>query len=92
MFLPKDNFQLVNKATEGMNFMEGKFDILKEHWKQPIVPRPKVGDFSGGMLNPKTMANMDSLGIGPQTLKYNKRVFYRVDHLLEWMEQRDKAA
>ena len=46
-----------------------KKDIFKEMaeaWGRPLVPRMNVDEFSGGLLHPRTMANLDSLGEGPK--------------------------
>ena len=34
---------------------------LQEKWPSPYVAREEVGRFSGGVLNPRTLANFDSL-------------------------------
>lgn len=33
---------------------------LIKNWPSPIVAREEVGKFSGGLLNPRTMANQDA--------------------------------
>lgn len=65
------------------------FREMVKVWKGgPYVPRAQVGEFSGGMLHPKTMANLDSRGEGPERVKYGKKVYYHVDKLAEWAEKR----
>ncbi len=67
------------------------FKELKENWASPIVARHEVAKFSGGLLNPRTMANYDSLGTGvPGKITVGRRVAYPVDALIEWMEKRSK--
>jgi len=63
---------------------------LKERWPSPYVTREKVGEFSGGILNPRTMANLDSRGEGPKgRIKiYGKKIAYPVDELIAWLEAR----
>lgn len=69
--------------------MSPDYDRMKAEWDGgPYVPRSQVGKFSGGMLHPRTMANRDSLGIGPPAAKFDGRVFYLVDDLIEWMKER----
>jgi hypothetical protein len=62
---------------------------LARNWPSPYVARNRVDEFSGGALNPKTMANMDSLGLGPTGKFYiGRKAVYPIDDLVEWMEER----
>ena len=64
------------------------FSELADAWGSPIVARESVGSFSGGLLNPRTMANIDSLGSGPKMVKLGRKRGYWVDSLVEWMNSR----
>ena len=64
------------------------FSELADAWPSPIVAREKVGPFSGGLLNPRTMANIDSLGGGPKMVRLGRKRGYWVDSLIEWMNSR----
>ena len=65
------------------------FQLMVEAWEGgPYVARSQVGKFSGGMLHPKTMANLDSQGEGPERVKYGKRVYYEVEKLVQWAQSR----
>ena len=65
------------------------FQLMAKAWDGgPYVPRSQVGKFSGGMLHPRTMANWDSLGVGPPRTRFKRKVFYPVDGLVKWLEQR----
>ena len=70
--------------------MEDKRDFseLADAWGSPIVAREAVSKFSGGLLNPRTMANIDSLGSGPKMVKLGRKRGYWVDSLVEWMNSR----
>lgn len=62
---------------------------LAESWPSPFVAREKVGEFSGGILHPRTMANHDSRGDGvPGKISIGRKVAYPVEALVEWMESR----
>jgi hypothetical protein len=61
---------------------------LADRWPSSIVARRKVGDFSGGVLTEKYMANLESLGQGPMRLHIGRQVVYPVDSLIDWMEKR----
>lgn len=62
--------------------------FLKQHWPSGIVARTAVSEFSGGLLDPKTCANFDSNGDGPPKGRLGRKVFYKVDDLIRWMESR----
>ena len=65
------------------------FSKLFEKWPSPLVARPEVSRFSGGILNSKTMANHDSNGTGPAgRVKIGRKVAYPVDSLIAWLESR----
>lgn len=63
--------------------------FLAEGWPSEIVWREKVGQFSGGVLDPKTMANLDSCGKGPAgRFRIGRKVVYTVEALIRWIEDR----
>jgi len=64
---------------------------LAAKWPSAFVARREVGRFSGGILHPRTLANLDSLGIGPKRIKIGKTVAYPVEDLVLWMEARSSA-
>jgi hypothetical protein len=65
---------------------------LKDKWPSSMVARSKVGAFSGGLLKPKTLANADSLGVGPSgRIRIGRLVAYDVDSLLDWMRHRTEV-
>lgn len=69
------------------------YDELAARWSSPVVARKEVNRFSGGILNPRTLANLDSLGQGP-TGKFQvgpRQVAYPVRELIDWMRERGKA-
>jgi hypothetical protein len=62
---------------------------MKKTWGSAIVARKEVGKFSGGILNPRYMSNLDSRGDGPAgKITIGRRVAYSVDSLIEWMQKR----
>ena len=63
--------------------------ILADKWPSSIVARKEVGKFSGGLLSPKYIANLDSIGKGPgNRLRVGRLVVYPVDSLIQWLENR----
>jgi len=63
---------------------------LEARWPSAIVAREKIGEFSGGIFSPKTMANLDSLGEGPERIKIGRKNAYPVAPLIQWMQNRAK--
>lgn len=68
------------------------FQFLKKHWPSGIVARTAVAEFSGGLLDPKTLSNFDAIGEGPPKGRLGRKVFYKVDDLISWMESRSNQA
>jgi len=73
-----------------------KFDFqeLAQRWSSPLVARnqEQLDRFSGGILNARSLANADSLGIGPkERIKIGRKVAYPVDALIEWLEQKQEC-
>lgn len=64
---------------------------LIESWSAPLVARAEVGRFSGGLLHPRTMANIDAQGIGPGKIVVGGKVAYDRDGLARWVESRAKV-
>ena len=65
------------------------FTRLAENWPSAFVAREKVSEFSGGVLHPRTLANLDSLGKGPKgRVRIGRKVAYPVENLIKWLEAR----
>lgn len=69
--------------------MKDIYDQMAEKWPSAIVARKEVSNFSGGLLSPRTLANLDSMGSGPPRIKMgSQRVFYPVHDLITWLRAR----
>jgi hypothetical protein len=65
--------------------------VLADKWNSAVVSREKIGDFTGGTISPKSMANLDSKGEGPEgAILIGKKVAYPVSSLIAWLERRAK--
>jgi len=65
------------------------FSAMARKWPSAFVSRSQVGKFSGGILHPRTLANLDSQGLGPRNrIKVGRKVAYPVAELCEWMAER----
>ena len=62
---------------------------MKARWPSAIVSRQEAGQFSGGAVSPKFLANVDSLKQGPKRrFNIGKKVCYPVDSLIDWLRAR----
>lgn len=69
--------------------MKDSWVLMAEKWPSPIVARTEVARFSGGILHPRTLANLDARGEGPKTrIKHGRKVAYPVDALIEFLRKR----
>ncbi|MFH1021359.1 MAG: hypothetical protein V1782_12245 [Pseudomonadota bacterium] len=67
--------------------------ILASRWPSPFVAREKIGEFTGGIITPKSMANSDSLKKGPKgRITIGRKVAYPVAELISWLEDRSNMA
>ena len=58
-------------------------------WPSAYVARSEIDRFSGGILKPSYLANLDCLGKGPAgRIRIGRKVAYPVDKLVEWLESR----
>ena len=74
---------------------ELKIDLsdLDEKWPSTVVTRAKIGEFTGGMITPGYIANLDAAGEGPEgSFMMGGRRCYRVKPLISWLEARIASA
>jgi len=65
------------------------FQDLLAGWPSAFVSRTDVKPFSGGALTPKSMANHDSAGTGPeQRFRIGRKICYPAVALAFWMQSR----
>jgi hypothetical protein len=57
-------------------------DINHSKTTPVMIARCRVEDFFPG-LSPKTLANLNSKGEGPEVFKRGRKAFYRFDDLVE---------
>jgi len=60
--------------------------------KSAFISRDQIGEFTGGAFSPRYMANLDSLGLGPDgTFKLGRKKMYSLRPLVQWMIARLKV-
>jgi hypothetical protein len=86
-----DGKKIMNKTGIKELRTEKAIDLsaFAENWTAPYVERQHLIEFSGGLLDPGTMANHDSAGTGPAgRVKVGRKVIYPVQELIAWLEAR----
>jgi len=66
-------------------------DSMAEKWPSSLVSRNKIAAFTGGLITPGRIANLDSEGKGPEAFKVGRKVCYPVQPLIEWLSNRSGA-
>jgi len=61
---------------------------LCERWPSEIIAREQIGNFSGGAMSPRYVANLDSVGEGPPRFMVGRKVCYFTKDLVDWMQKR----
>ena len=57
----------------------------------PIIARDHIERLLGGVISSKYMANLDSLGSGCKRMRIGRKIAYRTEDLLEWLESRSMS-
>ncbi len=55
-----------------------------------IFTRQTASKAIGGLISPKTLSNLDSLGEGPPKIKIGSKVGYEKTSFINWLKQRLK--
>jgi len=64
------------------------FEEMADKWPSSVVARAELAKFTGGILHPRSQANLDSLGQGCEMVKIGRIVAYPVKSLVEWLIER----
>lgn len=65
--------------------------ISLENCLPPLFDRETASKSLGGIITPKTLANLDSLGKGPRyAMRIGKKVAYEKESFLDWLKSRIK--
>lgn len=68
------------------------FQELSRKWPSTFVARERIYDFTGGLITPGRIANLDSQGEGPANrFRVGRKVVYPVADLVEWLTQRAQS-
>ena len=59
----------------------------------PFIARKDVNRLLGGSISSKSLANLDSLGLGPEGKFRNGRlIIYETESLLIWLDQKKRPS
>lgn len=64
------------------------FEQMAEKWPSAIVSREQIGTFTGGIMSPGRLANLDCSGLGPERIRIGRKVGYPVVSLVKWLSDR----
>ncbi|MBP8980592.1 MAG: hypothetical protein KBG09_05040 [Syntrophobacterales bacterium] len=68
------------------------FQDMADKWPSPWVARTEIEKFSGGIVDEKYLANLDSAGKGPNgRFRCGRKVVYPVAELIAWLEARSSV-
>ena len=74
-----------------MEMVKDVFDEMAANWPSEIVARTEIKVFTGGLISPKYIANLDSKGEGPiGRIKSGRRTGYLKKPLVEWLRERSE--
>lgn len=69
------------------------FSAMAEKWPSSHVSRDKIGEFSGGVITPGYLANLDSSKKGPpEKVRCGRKIVYPVASFVRWLEARSENA
>jgi hypothetical protein len=65
------------------------FQSLADKWPSAFVARHEIDRFTGGIVNAKYIANLDSQGKGPTgRIRIGRKIAYPVSEVVRWLEAR----
>jgi hypothetical protein len=67
--------------------MADLFDRMAEKWPAPGFIRSQVGMVTGGLISPKTLANLNSAHEGPPCEIIRGRSFYELETFVPWLRK-----
>lgn len=65
------------------------FDVMADNWPSEIIARTEIKVFTGGLISPKYIANLDSKGEGPSgRIKSGRKTGYQKKPFVDWLRDR----
>jgi len=68
-------------------------DSLADKWPSTVVSRAELHKLTGGVLNGRTMANIESLGTSDRIpcFRMKKTVFYTVSDVIDYIKRNTRT-
>ena len=64
------------------------FSKLEKYCSSEFIFREDISKITGGILNPHTMAQLDSQGVGIKNREIiGKKVAYKITDVIQWLEE-----
>ncbi len=57
----------------------------------PVFTRRKASEAIGGLIAPRTFANLDAKGVGPMKIHLGSKVGYEKESFMRWLKQHIKS-
>ncbi len=84
----QDIFRLAYQPHHSTELHENIYQRLEKNLP-PIFTRKTASQAIGGLISAKTLANLDSLGLGPiRKVKIGLKVGYEREDFIAWLKQR----
>lgn len=81
----------MTKKIKSQNNDRPDFSSLADNWPSKLVAREEVKRFTGGVIHPKSLENLDSRGEGPRNrIRTGKKISYYVEEFITWLENRSE--
>jgi hypothetical protein len=68
--------------------LDTTIEAMVKGWPSAILARTEVERFTGGMMNPKYQANLDSLGKGPERIRIGRKIGYMTRTYADWLKSK----
>ena len=72
-----------------MGFVKDVFDEMADNWPSEIIARTEIKVFTGGLITPGYIANLDSRGEGPLgRIRSGRKTGYQKKQFVQWLRER----
>lgn len=62
------------------------------NWRSPFITRDQLYEVTGGLIHPRTIRNLDSLGKGIKgKFKIGRKVAYPIEEVINYLENKMEA-
>ena len=74
-----------------MGFVKDVFDDMADNWPSEIIARTEIKVFTGGLITPGYIANLDSRGEGPLgRIRSGRKTGYQKKQFVQWLRERSR--